>query len=70
MAKKRSKKQVKERKAAVVSFRAEKPLLGEIDDYLDHLIELNPGGNWTRSSAALNLVVQGLRDWRDKDSSS
>jgi hypothetical protein len=63
MAKKRSKKKTK---AVVISFRCPPDLLPEIDSYLGDLKEETPGGNWTRSSAALNAVALGLRAAKKK----
>lgn len=61
---KRSKK--KGGKEAVVSFRCPRDVRKALDAYLEHLRENVPGGRWTRSSAAMNLVIRGLESWQDE----
>ena len=54
-------------KQHVVSFRCPDDLLPLLDTHVQQLSKSAPGGNWTRSSAALNLVRRGLRaDGDDK----
>lgn len=62
MAKKR-KKSVKE---AVVSFRCPDKTLKGLDNYLEELRDEFPGGNWSRSSAALNAITLGLAAFEQK----
>lgn len=57
-------------KTAVVSFRCTEPLLKRLDAYLRQLQLSAPGGNWTRSSAAMNLVVKGLDDSQKSEGGS
>ena len=45
----------------VVSCRFPPGRLAELDAYVERQKEINPGGNWTRSSAGLNLMLLGLR---------
>ena len=52
-------------KESVVSFRAPGDLVDLLDEYLEYLQEESPGGNWTRSSAAMNLVAKGLKGWKE-----
>jgi hypothetical protein len=49
-------------KTAVVSFRCPQTLLPKLDTHVKQLNENAPGGNWTRSSAALNLVHDKLKE--------
>jgi hypothetical protein len=49
-------------KPTVVSFRCPDETLALLDAYLEELRAQSPGGNWTRSSAALNLVIQSLKE--------
>lgn len=62
MSKKRSKG--KARKLTVVNFRAPDELVKDLDAYVETLRAETPGGNWSRSAAALNLVAIGLRQVR------
>lgn len=57
----RRKKKTKITKPTVVSFRCPDETLADLDAYLEELRVQSPGGNWTRSSAALNLVIQALK---------
>lgn len=65
MAKKKPKRRKKSKdtrpKPAVVSFRAAEDLCKDIDAYAEELKVELPGGNWTRSSAAMNAVALFLR---------
>jgi len=47
-------------KRVVCSFRCSPELADRIDRYLERLRAENPGGNWTRSSAILNLTIKQL----------
>jgi len=49
-------------KTTVVSFRVQDSTVAKLDAYLEKLRAESPGGNWTRSSAALNLVIQKLEE--------
>lgn len=49
----------------MVSFRCPAGLLKDLDHYVAELQREQPGGNWSRSSAALNLVAHGLRAARE-----
>jgi len=49
-------------KPSVVSFRCPAALMLRLDGYVAQLKATAPGGNWTRSSAAMNLVVKGLKE--------
>jgi hypothetical protein len=49
-------------KTTMISFRAPPALVRALDRYLKHLQEEVPGGNWSRSSAAMNLVAKGLQE--------
>lgn len=44
----------------VVSFRMKQDALAELDRYVGELQKRTPGARWSRGSAALNLVLQGL----------
>jgi len=58
MAKK--KRTAKAAKKGVISFRCTKELASSLDDHVLELRRLHPGGNWTRSSAALDIVAKKL----------
>ncbi len=58
--KKKKKKKKKPAKVAVISFRADVELARRIDKHVVRLFSEAPGGSWTRSSAALNLVLRAL----------
>jgi len=62
MSRKKTKKRPKatSEKPAVISFRASEELVGRLDVYVEKLKREHPGGNWSRSSAALNLVAGAL----------
>ena len=47
-------------KNSVVSFRAADDLVARLDRQIKRLSNSAPGGSWTRSSAALHLVLKGL----------
>jgi hypothetical protein len=59
MAKKKSPKRTS--KPTMISFRAPDDLLPKLDAYVASLSESVPGGSWTRSSAALNLISMALK---------
>ncbi len=48
------------KKAAVVSFRCPSDLEAKLDRLVRLLRKRQPGGNWTRSSACLNLVALNI----------
>ena len=49
-----------ERKLTVISFRCPERLVKALDKRVAELAQENPGGNWTRSSAAMNIVAKEL----------
>lgn len=57
---KKKKTQAQAQKKDVVSFRCSEELTQKLDEHVSELRELHPGGNWTRSSAALNIVAREL----------
>jgi len=64
MARRKKKKLPKKlTKPTVVSFRCPEETLFHLDAYLEELRVQTPGGNWTRSSAALNLVIKALKEF-------
>ncbi len=59
-----ARRQQKKKKNWVLSFRVPEAggLIAQLDRYVAELAEGNPGGNWTRSSAAMNAITLFLRD--------
>lgn len=47
-------------KRAIISFRAEPDLLGRLDAHIARLRAQAPGAGWSRSTAALNLILRAL----------
>ena len=60
-----ARKKKKNTKKTVVSYRATDEHVADLDDYVAELRETQPGGNWTRSSAAMNLATIKLREWKE-----
>jgi len=62
MAKKRVKRpaEVTEAKRNYLTVRISPRLSEKLDVYVEKMRKATPGGNWTRSSAALNLIATGL----------
>lgn len=50
------------KRSNVVSFRADDATESLLEQYVDKMKREQPGGNWSRSSAALNLVTLKLRE--------
>lgn len=68
MAKRKKTRKNSRHKPAVVGFRLPDELQPRLDEHVKELNETNPGGNWTRSSAAANVMAVFLKD-RGKDAS-
>lgn len=64
MAKKKKRHRPPPAKTQVLSVRVPLGLLPKLDSYVDSLREESPGGNWSRSSAALNLISSALKGWQ------
>lgn len=56
------KKKKKHPQQTAISFRIDAKLVKRIDRHVVRLRRQSPGGSWTRSSAALNLVLCALDD--------
>ena len=54
------------RKSFVLSVRFPPSKLKDLDAYVKKLKKEQPGGNWSRSSAGLRLVLQGLEKEKKK----
>jgi hypothetical protein len=52
----------KKPKQTAIGFRMDAKLAKRIDKHVARLERQTPGGSWTRSKAALNLVLRALDD--------
>ncbi len=68
-ARKRGRPTKEDAKRVVFTFRGDEALAERIEAHVERLNRQAPGGNWSRSSAALNLILRALDRIEDQDRS-